>query len=143
MPPEPSSPSESPILAAVGISLAIAAGSIISTLDMATVEDVTTGKILTRPLSEAQQRNTLVIATLENTVGAITRDIDFVASRVSATVRRSEDQASDRFAQLDAEIAALKDKIAGIQHARLCADARERAAARCERRLDRAALVIE
>ena len=114
-----STPSKSPILAAIGISLAIAAGSIISTLDMATVEDVATGKILTRPLAEAQQRNTLAIATLENTVGAITRDIDFVASRVSATVRRSEDQASDRFAQLDAEIAALKDKIAGIQHARL------------------------
>ena len=91
---------------------------------MATVEDVTTGKILTRPLSEAQQRNTLAIATLDNTVGAITRDIDFVASRVSATVRRSEDQASDRFAQLDAEIAALKDKIAGIQHARLPAPVR-------------------
>lgn len=114
-----STPSKSPILAAIGISLAIAAGSSISTLDMATVEDVATGKILTRPLAEAQQRNTLAIAALENTVGAITRDIDFVASRVSATVRRSEDQASDRFAQLDAEIAALKDKIAGIQHARL------------------------
>jgi hypothetical protein len=110
---------KSPILAAIGISLAIAAGSIIGTLDMATVEDVATGRILTRPLAEAQQRNTLALAALENTVGAITRDIDFVAARVSATVRRSEDQASDRFAQLDAEIAALKDKIAGIQHARV------------------------
>ena len=110
---------KSPILAAVGISLAIAAGSIIGTLDLATVEDVATGRILTRPLAEAQQRNTLALAALETTVGAITRDIDFVASRVSASVRRSEDQASDRFAQLDAEIAALKDKIAGIQHARV------------------------
>ena len=119
MPSDPSSPSKSPFLAAIGISLAIAAGSIISTLDTATVEDVATGRILTRPLAEAQQRHTLAIATLENTVGAITRDIDFVASRVSATVRRSEEAASDRFAQLDAEIAALKDKIAGIQHARL------------------------
>jgi peptidoglycan hydrolase CwlO-like protein len=119
MPSDPSSPSKSPFLAAIGISLAIAAGSIISTLDMATVEDVTTGRILTRPLAEAQQRHTLAIGTLENTVGAITRDIDFVASRVSATVHRSEEAASDRFAQLDAEIAALKDKIAGIQHARL------------------------
>jgi len=119
MPSDPSSPSKSPFLAAIGISLAIAAGSIISTLDMATVEDVTTGRILTRPLAEAQQRHTLAIGTLENTVGAITRDIDFVASRVSATVHRSEEAASDRFAQLDAEIAELKDKIAGIQHARL------------------------
>jgi hypothetical protein len=110
---------KSPILVAIGISLAIAAGSIISTLDMATVEDVATGRILTRPLAEAQQRSTLAIATLENTVGAITRDVDFVASRVSATVRRSEEATFDRFAQLDAEIAALKDKIAGIQHARL------------------------
>ena len=110
---------KSPILAAVGISLAIAAGSIIGTLDMATVEDVATGKNLTRPLAEAQQRNTLAIAALENTVGAITRDIDFVAARFSSTIRRGEDQTSDRFAQLDAEIAALKDKIAGIQHARL------------------------
>lgn len=110
---------KSPIFAAVGISLAIAAGSIIGTLDMATVADVATGKILTRPLAEAQQRNTLALAALESTVGAITRDIDFVASRVSASVRRSEDQASDRFARLDAEIAALKDKIAGIQHARV------------------------
>ena len=111
--------SKSPILAAVGISLAIAAGSIIGTLDMATVEDVATGRILTRPLAEAQQRHTLAIAALENTVGAITRDIDFVAARFSSTIRRGEDQTSDRFAQFDAEIAALKDKIAGIQHARL------------------------
>ena len=110
---------KSPILAAVGISHAIAAGSIISTLDMATVADLATGRILTRPLAEAQQRSTLALAVLENTVGAITRDIDFVAGRVSATVRRSEEATSDRFAQLDAEIAALKDKVAGIQHARL------------------------
>jgi hypothetical protein len=110
---------KSPIFAAVGISLAIAAGSIIGTLDMATVEDVATGKILTRPLAEAQQRNTLALAALESTVGAITRDIDFVAARASASVRRSEDQTSDRFARLDAEIAALKDEIAGIQHARI------------------------
>ena len=110
---------KSPIVAAIGISLAIAAGSIISTLDMATVEDVATGRILTRPLAEAQQRSTLAIAALENTVGAITRDIDFVASRVSATFHRGEEATSDRFAQLDAEIAALKDKIVGMQHARL------------------------
>jgi hypothetical protein len=109
---------KSPVLAAISISAAVAVGSIISTLDMATVEDVATGKILTRPLAEAQQRHTLAIATLENTVVAITRDIDFVASRVSTTIRRGEDQTFDRFAQLDAEIVALKDQIAGIQHAR-------------------------
>jgi len=114
----PSTPTRSPILAAIGISLAIAAGSIISTLDMAMVEDAATGKWLTRPLAEAQQRNTLSIASLENTVGAISKDIDFVSSRVSATIRRSEDQTYDRFAHLDAEIAALKDRIAGVQHAR-------------------------
>jgi hypothetical protein len=112
-------PSKSPILAAIGISWAIAAGSIVATLDWATVEDVVTGKVLTRPLAEAQQRSTLAIAALQSNVGAMSRDIDFVASRVNAAIHRGEEATSDRFAHLDAEIAALKDKIAGIQHARL------------------------
>jgi len=110
---------KSPILAAIGISLAIALGCGISSLDMAQVEEVVTGQFLTRPLAEAQQRNATAITTLEHTVGAISRDIDFVTARVSTTIRRNEDQAYDRFTHLDAEIAALKDKIAGIQTARL------------------------
>jgi hypothetical protein len=118
MSPTSSAP-KSPILAAIGISLAIALGSGISSLDMAQVEEVATGRFLTRPLTEAQERNASAIATLEHTVGAASKDIDFVTARVSATIRRNEDQAYDRFAHLDAEIAALKDRIAGIQHASL------------------------
>jgi hypothetical protein len=110
---------KSPILAAIGISLAIAVGSGISSLDMEQVEEVATGRFLTRPLAAAQERNASAIATLEHTLGAVSKDIDFVSARVSATIRRNEDQAYDRFAHLDAEIAALKDKIAGIQHASL------------------------
>jgi hypothetical protein len=116
--PKSSAP-KSPILAAVGISLVIALGSSIASLDTAQVEEVATGRFLTRPLAEASQRNAASIAALENTVGAISKDIDFVSARVSATIRRNEDQAYDRFAQLESEIAALKDRIAGIQHARL------------------------
>jgi uncharacterized protein YoxC len=114
-----SSAPKSPIFAAVGISLAIALGSIISSLDMAQLEEVATGQFLTRPLAEAQQRNAAAITALEHTVGAVSKDIDFVTARVSATIRRNEDQAYDRFAHLDAEITALKDRIAGIQNARL------------------------
>jgi hypothetical protein len=110
---------KSPILAAIGISLAIALGSGISSLDMAQVEEVATGRFLTRPLADAQERNASAIATLEHTLGAVSKDIDFVSARVSATIRRNEDQAYDRFAHLDAEIAALKDRIAGIQNASL------------------------
>jgi hypothetical protein len=117
---------KSPILAAVGISLVIAIGSSIGSIDMTQVEEVATGQFLTRPLAEANQRNAASITalgssmtTLENTVGAISKDIDFVTARVSATIRRNEDQAYDRFAHLESEIAALKDRIAGIQHARI------------------------
>jgi hypothetical protein len=110
---------KSPILAAIGISLAIALGSGISSLDMAQVEEVATGRFLTRPLADAQERNASAIATLEHTLGAVSKDIDFVSARVSATIRRNEDQAYDRFAHLDAEVAALKDRIAGIQNASL------------------------
>jgi hypothetical protein len=76
-----SSPPKSPILAALGISLAIAVGSSIATLDMAQVEEFATGQWLTRPLAEAQQRNTASITVLEHTVGAISKDIDFVTAR--------------------------------------------------------------
>jgi hypothetical protein len=111
-------PARSPILAAVGLSLAIAAGSIVSTIDMQQVEDFATGQWFTRPLAEAQQRHTLAIAHLQNTVSAITKDIDFVAGRVSSSMRHNEERTSDRLAYLDAEIAELKDKIAGIQQTR-------------------------
>jgi hypothetical protein len=114
-----SSTPKSPILAAIGISLAIAAGSMIASLDMAKVEDVTSGRFLTRPLADAQQRQAVALASLENTVGAISKDIDFVAERVSTTIRRNENQTFDRIASLETEIAALKDRIAGIQHVRV------------------------
>jgi hypothetical protein len=43
-----------------------------------------------------------------------------VPRAVSATIRRNEDQAYDRFAHSRSpRFAALKDKIAGIQNARL------------------------
>ena len=119
MSPSASHPPKSPLLAAIGISLVVALGSIISSLDMAQVEEVATGQFLTRPLAEAQQRNAAAVSVLEHTVGAISKDIDFVTARVSATIRRNDDQVHDRFAHLDAEITALKDRIAGIQHARL------------------------
>ena len=126
-------PPKSPILAAIGISLVVALGSVISSLDMAQVEEVATGQFLTRPLAEAQQRNAAAVTVLEQTVGAISKDIDFVTARVSATIRRNDDQVYDRFAHLDAEIAALKDRIAGIQHARLAPARRARGAARRDR----------
>jgi hypothetical protein len=119
MPSQSDPPARSPILAAVGISAAIAAGSMLATTDVATVTDALTGQWLTRPLAEAQQRNAAAIAALQKTIGAVTRDIDFVAARVGDSIRRGEEQTSDRIAHLDAEIAALKDRIAGIQSARV------------------------
>ena len=109
----------SPILAAVGISFAIAIGSMLATTDGASITDALTGQWLTRPLAEAQQRNAAAISVLEKTVGTVTREIDFVAARVGDSMRRGEEQTSDRIAHLDAEIAALKDRIAGIQSVRL------------------------
>jgi hypothetical protein len=106
---------KSPIFLALAISFAIAAGTMVTTLDPAPVEDFVTGKWLTQPLVETQQRQAQAITTLESTVGAITKDIDFVAARVSASVRRNDDQVSERFARLDGEIAALKSRLAGVQ----------------------------
>ena len=111
---------KSPILAAVGISLAVGLGAVLgttdfATIDLATIEDAITGKWLTRPYVEAQQGHTVAIAALEQDIGGVSRDIDFVAARAGAAVRRNEDQAAARFAQIDAEIAALKDKLAGVQ----------------------------
>ena len=116
---DPPALARSPILAAVGISLTIAIVSMLATTDTATIADALTGRWLTRPLAQAQQRNAAAIAALEQSVGAVTGDIDFVAARVGDSMRRGEEEASSRIAHLDAEIAALKEKIAGIQSARL------------------------
>jgi len=112
-------PAKSPLLAAVGISLAIGLGALLGTADPATVEDAITGKWLTRPFTETQQSQMIAIAALEHGVNGVSRDIDFVAARTGASIRRSEDETFDRFAKLEAEVAALKDSIAGIQNARL------------------------
>ena len=114
-------PAKSPILGAVGISLAIGLGALLGTADPATVEDAITGKWLTRPFTETQQSQMIAIAALEHGVSGVSRDIDFVAARTGASIRRSEDETFDRFAKLEAEVAALKDSIAGIQNARLTA----------------------
>lgn len=116
---ENSRPAKSPIFTAIGISLAIGLGTLLGTADMATIESAVTGKWLTRALTETQQGHSVAIAALETTVGTMTREIDFVAARIGASVRRNEDRSFDRFVQVDAEIAALKDRIAGIQNARL------------------------
>ena len=114
----PAMPAKSPILAAVGISLAIGLGTVIGTTDTATLADILTGKWLTRTFTETQQGHTVAIAALEQSVGNVTRDIDFVATRVTASIQRSEERTSDRLALLDTELAALKNKIAGLQSVR-------------------------
>ena len=118
MPSDPTSVrplARSPLFAAVGLSLAIGVGTVLGTADIATIADVLSGKWLTRGYTETQQAHTIAIAALEHSVGSVARDIDFVASRAGASIRRSEDQTSDRFAHLDAEIAALKEKLLGVE----------------------------
>jgi hypothetical protein len=122
----------SPVLLAIGISCAIALGSVIATLDYAQVEDVVTGQFLTRPLTEGQLHNAAAIARLEQTVGAVSKDIDFVTERVSTSMRRSESQTVERLAGLEAEIATLKNQLAGIQHARVAVPAAAPAPIRTE-----------
>lgn len=122
---DPSRPAKSPLLAALGISLAVGLGAVVGTTDMATLEDAVTGKWLTRAYTETQQGHSVAIAALEHGVASMTREIDFVAARVNGSMRRNENQTLDRFAQLDAEIAALKERIAGIQTARLAPRAAE------------------
>jgi hypothetical protein len=100
---------------AIYICLAIAIGAVGTTLDVSVFDDIISGKWLTASLEAAQQRNTAAVAALENKVGAIVRDVDFVAARVNVSVRRNEDQAHDRFVALDTEIAALKEKLASVQ----------------------------
>jgi hypothetical protein len=102
---------KSPLGTALLISFAIAAGAIVSTLDAAIFEEVTSGRWLTRPFAQAQERNTAAIASLEQNVGAIGKDIDFVAARVAENARRSEDLTRDRFARMEARLAALKESV--------------------------------
>jgi hypothetical protein len=102
---------KSPLGTALFISFAIAAGTIVSTLDAAIFDEITSGRWLTRPFAQAQERNTTAIASLEQNVGAIGKDIDFVAARVAETARRSEDLNRDRFAQIEARLAALKERV--------------------------------
>ena len=83
---------KSPILAAVGISLAIGLGAVLGTTDIATLEEAITGRWLTRSYTETQQGHTVAIAALEHSIGGVTRDIDFVASRAGASIRRNEDR---------------------------------------------------
>jgi hypothetical protein len=122
MPSDPTSAqptAKSPLLAAIGLSLAIGSGAVLGTTDLATIEDAITGRWLTRAYTETQQGHTVAIAALEQSVGGVTREIDFVASRATASVRRGEDAAVARFARIDAEIAALKDQLAGVQLSQL------------------------
>jgi len=105
----------SPILAAVGISLTIGLGAVLGTTDMATLQEILTGKWLTRSFTETQQGHTVAIAALEQGIGNVTREIDFVATHIGASIERNENRTSDRLALLDTEIAALKGKLAGLQ----------------------------
>jgi hypothetical protein len=106
---------KSPLTLAIYICLAIAIGAVGTTIDPAVYADIVSGKWLTASLEAAQQRNTAAVAALETKVDAIVKDVDFVASRVNVSIRRNEDQAFDRFVGLDAEIAALKEKLESVQ----------------------------
>jgi len=124
----PAASAKSPIFAAVSISLVIGLGAVLGTTDIATLEDVLSGKWLTRPFTEMQQAHTVALAALEQNLGNVSREIDFVSTRVSASIQRSEDRSIDRFAKLDAEIAALKNRVAvlsGVRPGAPVADASE------------------
>jgi hypothetical protein len=81
----PAARTKSPLGTALLISFAIAAGAIVSTLDASIFDEVTSGRWLTGPFAQAQERNTASIASLEQSIGAIGKDIDFVAARVAET----------------------------------------------------------
>jgi hypothetical protein len=102
---------KSPLAAAVAISLGIAAGAVLSTLDAPIFDEITSGRWLTRSFSQAQERNTAAIAKVERDIGAAASDIDFLAARVAAAIQRNEDATQDRFAEIDARFAALKERI--------------------------------
>jgi len=105
----------SPLTVAILISLAIAAGSMLSTLDAAAFDEITSGRWLTRSFSEAQERHAAAIAKVERNVGAVTTDIDFVATRMGDAIKRNEELAGDRFAEIDARIMALNARVAVMQ----------------------------
>src|SRR2546421_326592 len=115
---QPEAPARSPIFAAIGLSLVIGLGAVLGTTDAGTLADVLTGKWLTRAFTDTQQSHTVAIAALEQGLGNISRDLDFVATRVAAAIERNADRASDRLAVLDTEIANLKAKIAVLEAAR-------------------------
>jgi hypothetical protein len=106
----PAARAKSPLGTALFISFAIAAGAVVSTLDAAIFDEIASGRWLTRPFAQAQERNTAAIASLEQNVGAIGNDIDFVAARVAEAVQRNEDLNRDRFAQIEARLAAMKER---------------------------------
>ena len=106
---------KSPLTLAIVISLGIAAGSVLSTLDAAIFDDITSGRWLTRSLSETQERHAAAIAKLERNVGAATNDIDFVTARMGDAIKRNEELTGDRFAEMEARITALNARVAVLQ----------------------------
>jgi len=114
-------PAKSPILAAVGISLAIGLGALLGTADPATVEDAITASGSRAP-SRTRSRPTWSQSRRWSTASAAYRATSISWPRVP--VLRSgaaRIRLSSGLAKLDAEIAALKDTISGIQNARLSA----------------------
>ena len=105
---------KSPLAAAVVLSLAVAAGAMLTTLGAAN-----TGTIIGERSPAPQERTSAAVARLESSVGALSRDIDFVTSRIRASIKRGDDLALDRFSQIDASIAALNQRVAGLQADRL------------------------
>jgi len=85
---------------------------------MATLQDIFTGKSLTRSFTDTQQGHTVAIGALEQGLGNISREIDFVTTRIGGAIERNENRTADRLAHLDTEIAALKSKLAGLSSVR-------------------------
>ena len=102
---------KSPLATAILISLGIAAVVVLSTLDAPIFDEITSGRWLTRSLSEAQARNTGAIAKLERDVRSAASDTDFIAARLAAAVDRNEAATLARIAELDSRIAAMKEQI--------------------------------
>jgi hypothetical protein len=105
---------KSPLAAAVVLSLAVAAGAMLTSLGTSHL-----GVIIGERSPAPQERTSATVARLESNVGALTRDIDFVTSRIRASIKRGDDVALDRLNQIDATIAALNQRVAGLQADRL------------------------